>query len=105
MVSLALQGSKLCLHTHIYSYQITSPQGITLDIIANTPRSALSGQQIKMMFWFLKANGVSQIPSAKTLHNQNAVLHSICGVRTLEYNGVFGHKYFVNSLADTICQV
>lgn len=78
---------------------------MTLDIIANIPRSAFSRQQIEMMFWFSKANGVSRIPSARTLRGQNAVLHSMCGVRTLEYNGALGHRYFINSLADTIRQV
>ncbi|KAF8263906.1 hypothetical protein EI94DRAFT_1703635 [Lactarius quietus] len=38
----------------------------TLDIIVNIPRLAFSTQQIQMMFWFLKSNGVSRIPSAKT---------------------------------------
>jgi hypothetical protein len=93
------------LHVHVYGYQITSLQAMTLDIIANIPRSAFSRQQIEMMFWFSKANGVPRIPSAKTLRSQNAVLHSMCGVRTLEYDGAFGHRYFINSLADTICQV
>jgi hypothetical protein len=78
---------------------------MTLDTITNIPRSAFSRQQIEMMFWFLKANAVSRIPSAKTLRSQNAVLHSMCGVRTLEYDGAFGHRYFINSLADTIRQV
>lgn len=104
---MALQGSKLRLHARIYSYRINLnfPQAITLDIMANTPRSAFSIPQINMIYWFLKANGVSRIPSAKTLRSQNAILHSMCGVRTLEYDGAFGHRYFINSLADTICQV
>ncbi|KAF8260388.1 hypothetical protein EI94DRAFT_1773711 [Lactarius quietus] len=79
-------------------------QAATLDIIANIPRSAFSTQQIQMMFWFLKFNGVSWIPSAKTLRNQNTALHSMCGIHTLEYDGAFGHKFFINSLADIICQ-
>jgi hypothetical protein len=78
---------------------------MTLDIMANIPRSAFSRQQIEMMFWFLKANGVPRIPSAKTLRCQNAMLHNMCGIRTLEYCGAFGHRYFINSLADTISQV
>jgi hypothetical protein len=78
---------------------------MTLDTIANILRSAFSTKQIEMIFWFLKANGVSRIPSAKTLRSQNAVLHSMCAIRTLEYNGAFGHRYFINSLADTIRQV
>ena len=80
-------------------------QAVTLDIVANIPRSAFSMQQIQLMFWFLKANGAPRIPPAKTLRSQNAALHSMCGIRTLEYDGAFGHKFFINSLADTICQV
>ncbi|KAF8270605.1 hypothetical protein EI94DRAFT_1770789 [Lactarius quietus] len=79
-------------------------QAATLDIIVNIPRSAFSTQQIQMMFWFLKSNGESRIQSAKTLRNQNTVLHSMCGIRTLEYDSAFGHKFFINSLADLICQ-
>lgn len=80
-------------------------QAVTLDIIANIPRLAFSTQQIQMMFWFLKSNGVSQVPSAKALRNQNAALHSMCGIHTLEYGGAFGHTFFINSLADIIRQV
>ena len=36
------------------SQRIISPQAMTLDAIANIPRSAFSRQQIQMMFWFLK---------------------------------------------------
>ena len=63
---------------------------MTLDMIANIPHSAFSEQQIRMMFWFLKANGVSRISSVKTLRSQNVVLHNMCGIRTLEYDGAFG---------------
>jgi hypothetical protein len=75
----------------MHAYQTASLQAVTLDIIANISCSAFSTQQIQMMFWFLKSNGASWIPSAKTLHNQNAALHSMCGIRTLEYVGAFGH--------------
>jgi hypothetical protein len=66
-------------------------------------RSVFSRQQIEMMFWSLKANAVSRVPSAKTLRSQNAVLHSMCGVPTLEYDDSFGDTYFINSLADARC--
>lgn len=97
--------SSACVHIHVYGYQITSPQAFTLDAIANIPRSGFSRQQMEIIFWFLKANGVSRIPSVRTLRSQNAVLHSMCGIRTLEYKGAFGHLYFINSLADIIRQV
>ncbi|KAH9071129.1 hypothetical protein EDB83DRAFT_2221412 [Lactarius deliciosus] len=85
-------------------YPWHSRAATTLDIVANIPRSSFSTQQINTMFWFLKANGVSRVPCVRTLRSQNAALHNMCGIRTLEYDGVFGHKYFVNSLADIICQ-
>ncbi|KAH9003025.1 hypothetical protein EDB86DRAFT_3063037 [Lactarius hatsudake] len=85
-------------------YPWHSRAATTLDIVANLPRSSFSTQQINTMFWFLKANGVSRVPCVRTLRSQNAALHNMCGIRTLEYDGVFGHKYFVNSLADIICQ-
>ncbi|KAH8983089.1 hypothetical protein EDB86DRAFT_3066391 [Lactarius hatsudake] len=85
-------------------YPWHSRAATTLDIVANLPRSSFSMQQINTMFWFLKANGVSRVPCVRTLHSQNAALHNMCGIHTLEYDGVFGHKYFVNSLADIICQ-
>ena len=80
-------------------------QAVTLDIIANILCSAFSNQQIHMIFWFLKSNGVSQILLAKMLHNQNVALHSMCGIHTLEYSGAFGHRFFINSLMDIIHQV
>ena len=73
-------------------------QAVTLDIIANILCSAFSNQQIHMIFWFLKSNGVSQILSAKMLHNQNVALHSMCGIHTLEYSGAFGHRFFITHL-------
>ncbi|KAH8982323.1 hypothetical protein EDB86DRAFT_2834406 [Lactarius hatsudake] len=69
-------------------YPWHSRAATTLDIVVNLPCSSFSTQQINTMFWFLKANGVSRVP-------QNAALHNMCGIRTLEYDGVFGHKYFV----------
>ncbi|KAI0258168.1 hypothetical protein BC834DRAFT_836247, partial [Gloeopeniophorella convolvens] len=52
----------------------------------------------------LKANGASQVPSARTIHDHNAALHDMCGIRTVQYDGALGHKFFVNSLADIISQ-
>jgi len=47
-----LTGARRCCP--FTSQRITSPQAMTLDAIANIPRSAFSRQQIQMMFWFLK---------------------------------------------------
>ncbi|KAH9159959.1 hypothetical protein EDB89DRAFT_1915359 [Lactarius sanguifluus] len=67
-------------------YPWHSRAATTLDIVANIPRSSFSTQQINTMFWFLKANGVSRVPYVGTLRSQNAALHNMCGIRTLEYD-------------------
>jgi hypothetical protein len=33
------------------------------------------------------------------------MLHSMSGIRTIEYFGAFGHRYYINSLSDIIRQV
>ncbi|KAH9023715.1 hypothetical protein EDB85DRAFT_1849591, partial [Lactarius pseudohatsudake] len=76
----------------------------TLDIITNTPRSVLSRRQVDTMLSFLRINGVSNVPSAKTIRAQNTALHDMCGVHTLQYTGAHGHHFFVNSIADIISQ-
>ncbi|KAI9429051.1 hypothetical protein H4582DRAFT_2114726 [Lactarius indigo] len=56
------------------------------------------------MLSFLRINGLSNVPSAKTIRAQNTVLHDMCGVRTFQYIGAHGHHFFVNSIADIISQ-
>ncbi|KAI9442451.1 hypothetical protein H4582DRAFT_1809218 [Lactarius indigo] len=76
----------------------------TLDIITNTPRSMFSRRQVDTMLSFLRINGLSNVPSAKTIRAQNTALHDMCGVRTFQYIGAHGHHFFVNSIADIISQ-
>ncbi|KAI0259692.1 hypothetical protein BC834DRAFT_806373, partial [Gloeopeniophorella convolvens] len=76
----------------------------TFDLIMNLPRATFSTRQIETILWLLKANGAPQVPSAKTIRDHNAALHDMCGIRTVQYDGVLGHKFFVNSLADIISQ-
>ncbi|KAI9436623.1 hypothetical protein H4582DRAFT_2078249 [Lactarius indigo] len=76
----------------------------TLDIISNTPRSVFSRRQLDTMLYFLRVNGVPNVPSGKTIWAQNNILHSMCGIRTLQYTGAHGHHFFVNSIADIISQ-
>ncbi|KAI0259241.1 hypothetical protein BC834DRAFT_833886, partial [Gloeopeniophorella convolvens] len=76
----------------------------TFDLIMNLPRSTFSTRQIDTIVWLLKENGASQVPSAKTIRDHNTALHNMCGIRTIQYDGALGHKFFVNSLADMISQ-
>jgi hypothetical protein len=69
------------------------------------PRSIFSERQLGLLLWLLKVNGVEDVPSVKTMKELNQRLQDSLGVRTLEYDGSLGHKYYVNSLSDIIAQV
>ena len=70
------------------------------------PRSAFSHRQLDVLLWLLRVNDIAlDIPSLKSIKNLETKLHSVHGIRTLLYNGAFGNKYYVNSIADIISQV
>ena len=70
------------------------------------PRSAFSQRQLDVLLWLLRVNNIAfDIPSLKSMKNLEVKLQSIHGIRTLPYNGAFGNKYYVNSIADIISQV
>ncbi|KZV94904.1 hypothetical protein EXIGLDRAFT_611187 [Exidia glandulosa HHB12029] len=52
----------------------------------------------------MKYNGVDDLPTVNTIKSLNTMLHSMCGIETIEYVGKMGHRYYVNSLADLIAQ-
>lgn len=69
------------------------------------PRSVFSQRQLDLLTWVLHINGISDVPSVKTLKNLEDGLQKICGIKTLSYEGALGHKYFMNSFADIVQQV
>lgn len=69
------------------------------------PRSTFSQRQLDLQLWLLQANGVTEIPSIRSMKILNEKLQQDTGIRTLEYEGALGHKFFVNSLGDIIAQV
>lgn len=69
------------------------------------PRSVFSERQLDILLWLLQANGISEVPSVHAMKHLNRKLQDDSGVRTIEYNGTLGHKFFVNSLSDIIAQV
>ncbi|KZV80099.1 hypothetical protein EXIGLDRAFT_630831, partial [Exidia glandulosa HHB12029] len=68
------------------------------------PRSVFSERQLDLLLWSMKYNGVDDLPTVNTIKNLNTMLHSMCGIETIEYMGKMGHRYYVNSLADLIAQ-
>ncbi|KIJ60407.1 hypothetical protein HYDPIDRAFT_177473 [Hydnomerulius pinastri MD-312] len=59
---------------------------------------------VNLLTWVLHINGISDVPSVKTLKNLEDGLQKICGIKTLSYEGALGHKYFMNSFADIVRQ-
>ncbi|KAE9383713.1 hypothetical protein BT96DRAFT_772206, partial [Gymnopus androsaceus JB14] len=68
------------------------------------PRSVFSQKQLDLFLWLLRVNGVSDVPSVKTMKSLNEALQKMCGIDTLCYDGALGHRYYVNSLAQIIAQ-
>ncbi|KAI0258001.1 hypothetical protein BC834DRAFT_964009 [Gloeopeniophorella convolvens] len=76
----------------------------TLDAVMHLSRSAFSGKQLNILHWLLSSNGVPMTRSVKAMHAFNRSLHSTCGIRTIQFDGALGNKFFMNSLADIIAQ-
>ena len=69
------------------------------------PRSTFSHRQLNLFLWLLRINQIEDVPTVKGMQRANIALQKICGIDTLAYDGAFGHKYYVNSLAQIIAQV
>ncbi|KAK1228871.1 hypothetical protein PQX77_008081 [Marasmius sp. AFHP31] len=76
----------------------------SLDIMMHIPRSLFSTRQLDLYLWLLRVNGVSDVPSVKTMKQLNENLQKLFGIQTYKYKGAFGHIYYVNSFADIVAQ-
>jgi hypothetical protein len=77
----------------------------TIDILMHLPRSVFSERQLDLLLWLLRINGIADVPSPNSIKNVQTILHTMCGVESLPYDGALGHKFYVNSLAQIIAQV
>lgn len=103
---VSLEGpNRLYIPTLYYNYINISSQTCTLDVLMHLPRSVFSQKQLDLFLWLLRVNGVSDVPSVKTMKSLNEALQKMCGIDTLCYDGALGHRYYVNSLAQIIAQV
>ncbi|KAJ3767096.1 hypothetical protein FB446DRAFT_822496, partial [Lentinula raphanica] len=87
-------------HWYPWSDRITC----TLDILMHLPRSVFSQKQLDLFLWLLRVNGVSDVPSVKTMKSLNEAIQKMCGIDTLCYDGALGNRYYVNSMAQIIAQ-
>jgi len=69
------------------------------------PRSVFSHKQLDLFLWILRVNQVDDVPSLRAMKDLNKCLQQICGIDTLGYDGVLGHRYHVNSLSQILAQV
>ncbi len=69
------------------------------------PRSVFSHRQLDIFIWFLKANGVRDVPSVKTMKTLNDLLQKSCGIEIIRYKGPLGHTSYVNNLRQIVAQV
>lgn len=69
------------------------------------PRSAFSHRQLGIFLWFLKANGIRDVPSVKTMKTLNELLQKSCGIESIRYKGPLGHTYYVNNIRQIVAQV
>ncbi|KAI6027070.1 hypothetical protein EDC04DRAFT_2509144, partial [Pisolithus marmoratus] len=68
------------------------------------PCSDFSQHQVDLLTWILHINGVQDVPSVRTWKTLEDDLQKIGGIETISFIGAFGHKYYMNSFSDIICQ-
>lgn len=83
----------------------TALQACTIDVLMHLPQSVFSTNQLDILIWLLKVNGIPDVPSIRGIKKLNDLLQTMHGVETLSYEGALGHKYYVNSLSGIIAQV
>ena len=73
------------------------------------PRSTFSDNQLDLLLWLMNTNGIKNhfldLPSVGLMKTNNKRIHTASGIRTHEYKGALGHRFYVNSLHDIIAQV
>ncbi|KAI0375816.1 hypothetical protein BV20DRAFT_18264 [Pilatotrama ljubarskyi] len=75
-----------------------------LDILRHIPRCAFSDKQNAVIHWALCALEVKNLPTEHAVQQVTKALQELCGVASIRYQGVMGHVYYVNDLAQLIAQ-
>ncbi|KAI5888159.1 uncharacterized protein SCHCODRAFT_02691594 [Schizophyllum commune H4-8] len=73
-----------------------------LDVIDNLPRMRLSSAHLRIIMWLLKECGVRNVPSYDRFRKTQRDLGALCGVETVPHKSMFGNKFFVNDVAQSI---
>lgn len=69
------------------------------------PRSVFSQKRLNLFLWLLQVNEVDYVPGLDTMKALNKSIQNLCGIETVGYEGILGHRYFVNNIAQILAQV
>ncbi|KAI4293785.1 hypothetical protein K525DRAFT_274887 [Schizophyllum commune Loenen D] len=72
------------------------------DIIDNLPRMRLSSAHMRIILWLLQECGVRNVPLYDRFRKIQAELGKLCGVETVPHKSMFGNRFFVNDVAQSI---
>ena len=68
------------------------------------PQFTFSHCQLNLFLWLCQINQIDDVLTVKGMQHANIALQKICSIDMLAYDGVFGQRYHVNSLAQIIMQ-
>ncbi|KAF8985623.1 hypothetical protein BDQ17DRAFT_1187623, partial [Cyathus striatus] len=68
------------------------------------PHSVFSEAQMSLITWSHQFLGNEGVPNRSTMKSVEHFLQEMCGIKTIQYNGTFGHIYYVNDLHAIVTQ-
>ncbi|KAJ3859039.1 hypothetical protein EV359DRAFT_75733 [Lentinula novae-zelandiae] len=71
-------------------------------MLDNLPRLRLSSSHLKMILWIMRNSNPKDVPSYKTLREEQARLRNLCGIPSIQYKSQLGDIYYLNDVIDMI---
>ncbi|KAJ3992124.1 hypothetical protein F5050DRAFT_1580171, partial [Lentinula boryana] len=71
-----------------------------LDVLDNLPRLRLSSAHLKMILFMMRNINPKDVPSYRSLREEQARLKNLCGVPTIQYQSQQGDIYYLNDVVD-----
>jgi hypothetical protein len=93
------------IHPFVHITKYNNLKTCTLDILMHLPRSVFSVKQLDLFLWLLRVNNVDHVPGVDAMKDLNKALQCVCGIDMVGYDGILGHRYYVNNLAQILAQV
>lgn len=80
-------------------------QTFLLDLLDNLPRLRLSSNHMKMILFIMRNSDPKDVPSYKALRQEQAQLHNLCGIPSIQYKSQQGDIYYLNDVVDMMKKV